>query len=122
MEENEWSLRDLYRTLEVPGSNPLKDAQDALDNAVRKAYGMKEGTDYLRFLLDLNGAVAKGGLWSKQILGPGLPPFVTDRDSFISSDCVQPIALPVPVPGKKMAGSVGRERKRKPGEPIRKRR
>jgi hypothetical protein len=32
MEENEWSLRDLYRTLDLPGKNPLKDAQDALDS------------------------------------------------------------------------------------------
>ncbi len=32
------SLRDLYRTLEDPGSNPLRDAQARLDTAVRAAH------------------------------------------------------------------------------------
>ncbi len=31
-------LRALYRTLEVPGANPLKDAHTALDAAVLAAY------------------------------------------------------------------------------------
>ena len=38
--ENGWSLRDLSRTLEEPGSHPLRDAQARLDLAVRTAYGM----------------------------------------------------------------------------------
>jgi hypothetical protein len=41
MAENNCSLRDLYRTLDLPGKNPLRDMQDALDDAVRSAYGMK---------------------------------------------------------------------------------
>ena len=32
-------LRALYRTLELPGANPLKDAHAALDAAVMEAYG-----------------------------------------------------------------------------------
>ena len=32
------SLRELYRTLELPGANRLRDAQDALDRAVGEAY------------------------------------------------------------------------------------
>ncbi len=32
-------LRALYRTLELPGANPLKDAHAALDTAVLIAYG-----------------------------------------------------------------------------------
>jgi len=32
-------LRALYRTLELPGQNPLKDAHAALDAAVLDAYG-----------------------------------------------------------------------------------
>jgi hypothetical protein len=36
-----YSLRDLYRTLEEPGANPLRDAHAKLDSAVRAAYGMK---------------------------------------------------------------------------------
>lgn len=34
------SLRDLYRTLDVPGLNPLRDVHEELDAAVRAAYGM----------------------------------------------------------------------------------
>ena len=41
MSNNDWSLRELYRTLETPGQNRLRDAQAALDSAVRAAYGMK---------------------------------------------------------------------------------
>ena len=54
MADNKWSLRDLYRTLETPGLNPLRDLHDALDEAVRAAYGMKPKADVLAFLLDLN--------------------------------------------------------------------
>ena len=35
MDANGWSLRDLYRTLETPGDNKLRDAHAALDTAVR---------------------------------------------------------------------------------------
>jgi hypothetical protein len=37
MAANGWSLRDLYRTLDPPGTNRLRDAQAALDAAVRAA-------------------------------------------------------------------------------------
>jgi len=42
MAKMNWSLRDLYRTLEEPGANPLRDAQARLDGSVRAAYGMAE--------------------------------------------------------------------------------
>ena len=58
MADNNWSLRDLYRTLDLPGQNPLRDLQDALDDAVRAAYGMKPTADPLAFLLDLNHQLA----------------------------------------------------------------
>jgi type II restriction/modification system DNA methylase subunit YeeA len=38
MTENQWSLRELYRTLDLPGDNPLRKAQAELDAAVREAY------------------------------------------------------------------------------------
>jgi hypothetical protein len=47
MAANGWCLRDLYRTLETPGVNRLRDAHAALDSAVRAAYGMKEKEDPL---------------------------------------------------------------------------
>ena len=42
---NGWSLRDLYRTLETPGTNRLRDTHAAPDAAVRAAYGMKDAED-----------------------------------------------------------------------------
>jgi hypothetical protein len=40
-------LRALYRTLELPGANPLKDAHAALDTAVLTAYGFSAKKDLL---------------------------------------------------------------------------
>jgi hypothetical protein len=87
--ENNWNLRELYRTLEVPGTNPLRDAQNKLDAAVRQAYGMKPKADPLAFLLALNGEVAKREAVNESVTAPGLPPCVTDPLPFITSDCVQ---------------------------------
>ena len=39
--EHKISLRNLYRSLELPGAHPLKDAQEELESAVCAAYGMK---------------------------------------------------------------------------------
>ena len=50
-------LRALYRTLELPGANPLKDAHAALDAAVLAAYGFSAKAD-LAQLLALNQQVA----------------------------------------------------------------
>ncbi|HEY5769474.1 MAG TPA: type IIL restriction-modification enzyme MmeI, partial [Terrimicrobium sp.] len=51
-------LRALYRTLELPGANPLKDAHAALDAAVLVAYGFSAKADLLAQLLALNQQVA----------------------------------------------------------------
>ena len=88
MEEHGWSLRDLYRTLETPGSNPLRDAQEALDIAVRAAYGMKKTEDILAFLLKLNHEVADREAQLLEVTGPGLPPCVKDAKPFITKDCI----------------------------------
>ncbi len=89
MAENEWNLRDLYRTLELPGKNPLRDAHDALDAAVRAAYGMKSKADPLGFLLTLNQETAARESAGESVVAPGLPPCVTEGGSFISEDCVR---------------------------------
>jgi hypothetical protein len=46
-----WSLRELYRTLETPGANRLRDAHAALGSAVRAVHGMKQDEDPFAFLL-----------------------------------------------------------------------
>jgi hypothetical protein len=90
----------------LPGKNPLRDMQDALDDAVRSAYGMKnpspqplsrkgrgEDVDPLAFLLDLNQQLAAAEKAGTSIVGPGLPPCVKDAAEFITTDCVQPPML-----------------------------
>ncbi len=93
MVENHWSSRDLYRTLDLPGKNPLRDLQDALDEAVRSAYGMKPKADPLAFLLDLNHQLAACEQARTPVVGPGLPRCVMKPADFITSDCVQPAAM-----------------------------
>ncbi|OLE09436.1 MAG: hypothetical protein AUI36_41635 [Cyanobacteria bacterium 13_1_40CM_2_61_4] len=93
MAVNGWSLRDLYRTLELPGQNPLRDAHQELDAAVRAAYGMKPNEDPLAFLLALNHAVAEREKKGEPVVGPGLPPCVRDLAPLLTDDCVQPPGL-----------------------------
>jgi hypothetical protein len=89
MTENQWSLRNLYRTLDLPGKNPLRDAQNDLDAAVRAAYGMKAKADPLAFLLALNQDVAAHEATGEGVVAPGLPACVEDAGSFITADCVR---------------------------------
>lgn len=84
------SLRELYRSLELPGSHPLKTAHEALDMAVREAYGMGKKTDPLDFLLKLNAEVVAAEKAGQEITGPGLLSNITDPSPFITKDCIEP--------------------------------
>jgi hypothetical protein len=88
MAANGWSLRDLYRTLETPGTNRLRDAQAVLDSAVYDAYGMKDGEDTLAFLLALNLELADKEAKGEQITPPGLPVPAGEAVEFMSEDCI----------------------------------
>ena len=88
MAANGWSLRDLYRTLETPGTNRLRDAQAALDAAVRAAYGMNASEDTLAFLLAQNQELADKETKGKPITPPGLPVPAGETAEFMSNDCV----------------------------------
>lgn len=90
MKRQGWSLRDLYRTLDTPGKNPLRDAQERLDAAVRAAYGMPAGADVLGFLLALNAALAAAEGRGERVVGPGLPPGLNAAD-FTTADAVRPL-------------------------------
>lgn len=83
------SLRELYRTLELPGKSPVKDAHAELDSAVRSAFGMKGKADVLAFLLELNQTLVRAEERGESILGPGLPLNVGKADLFMSTDCVE---------------------------------
>jgi hypothetical protein len=82
------SLRELYRTLDLPGASPLKAAQAALDEAVRVAYSLKSGDDPLVFLLNLNLKLASAETAGETIQGPGLPSVVVDRTPLITEDAI----------------------------------
>lgn len=84
------SLRELYRSLELPGSNPLRDAHQSLDKAVASAYGIDADADKSTFLLDLNARVIGLQEAGEAITAPGLPPIVKDATPFISDDCLLP--------------------------------
>lgn len=83
-----YSLRDLYRTLEAPGANPLRDAHARLDTAVHAAYGMSADADPLAFLLALNLELAAKEKDGKMITPPGLPLPETGRAAFVTTDCI----------------------------------
>ena len=89
MAANRRSLRDLYRTLETPGANRLRDAHAALDAAVRAAYGMKEQEDPLAFLLRLNLDLADQEAKGEPLTPPGLPNLYADPEELVTDDCVK---------------------------------
>ncbi|HEV2046728.1 MAG TPA: DNA methyltransferase [Chthoniobacterales bacterium] len=91
MRKLNYSLRDLYRTLEQPGDNPLRDAHARLDAAVRAAYGMADDVDALAFLLELNLTCAAKEKAGEKITAPGLPSCPPEKAKhFVSEDCIQP--------------------------------
>jgi hypothetical protein len=89
MRKLNYSLRDLYRTLDQPGDNPLRDAHARLDAAVRAAYDMAEDADPLTFLLELNLACAAKERAGEKITPPGLPLPVREHADFVTDDCIQ---------------------------------
>lgn len=86
--KHEISLRELYRSLELPGSSPIKDAQDKLDRAVRGVYGIKQSEDVLSFLLELNQEVANKEDAGEAVIGPGLPSVISNKYKFVTNDCI----------------------------------
>jgi hypothetical protein len=87
-------LRALYRTLELPGANPLKDAHAALDAAVLAAYGFSAKKDLLAQILALNLDVAARIERGEPVTAPGLPPGHPNPESLVTPDCIQPPDLP----------------------------
>jgi hypothetical protein len=83
-------LRALYRTLELPGENPLKDAHAALDAAVLKAYDFDPSADLLAQLLTLNQAVASRIAAGEPVTAPGIPPSFSNPETLMTDDCIRP--------------------------------
>ena len=89
MKRNGWTLRQLYRTLELPGDNPARTAQEDLDEEVEGAYGKTANYEALEFLLKVNQTVAKREEAGQPVVGPGVPPTFTDIASIVTTDCVK---------------------------------
>jgi hypothetical protein len=83
-------LRALYRTLELPGANPLKDAHAALDTAVLAAYGFSAKKDLLAQLLALNQQVAAKIERGESVTAPGVPQNYPDAKRVVTEDCIRP--------------------------------
>ena len=83
-------LRALYRTLELPGANPLKDAHTALDTAVLTAYGFSSKLDLLAQLLTLNRQVAAKIEKGEPVTAPGVPKNYPDAKKLVTEDCIKP--------------------------------
>ncbi len=88
--EHGLTLRELYRSLELPGDHPLKSATATLDKAVRAAYGMKASENDLSFLLALNLKLAASEANGDSIVGPGLPAIAKGVAGLITTDSITP--------------------------------
>jgi hypothetical protein len=87
------TLRSLYRLLDTPGKSELRDAHEALDDAVRAAYGMSKKTNPLAFLLEQNRELAVAEQAGRTVLGPGIPPAARALPNLVSENCVAPPRL-----------------------------
>ncbi|NNN04598.1 MAG: class I SAM-dependent DNA methyltransferase [Elusimicrobia bacterium] len=83
-------LRALYRTLELPGANPLKDAHAALDVAVLAAYGFSAKKDLLAQIgalnLDIAAHLGRGE-------APGVPSSYPEKRKLVTGDCMKAPSL-----------------------------
>jgi len=84
-----YTLRDVYRILEAPGANPIKDLHQKLDDAVSRAYDFGKRKDLLTQLLKLNFEVAAKIENGEEVQSPGLPKCVKNKKEFISEDSVK---------------------------------
>lgn len=89
MVKHNFTLRDVYRILDEPGSNPLKDLHQKLDDAVLAAYGFGKRKDLLTQVLELNVEVASKIEKGEEVQSPGLPKCVINKEEFVSGDCIK---------------------------------
>ena len=83
-------LRAVYRTLELPGANPLKDAHAALDAAVLAAYGFSPTGDLLAQMLELNLGVSRRLESGEPVTSPGVPSSFPQPQKLVTQDGVRP--------------------------------
>ncbi|SFW74597.1 DNA methyltransferase [Luteibacter sp. UNCMF366Tsu5.1] len=84
----EGGLRALYRTLDIPGRNPLRDAHDQLDRAVLKAYHFGPAPEVLEAILALNLRVAERIAAGERVQEPGVPDGYGMGAALLSTDAL----------------------------------
>ena len=89
MNKHKYTLRDIYRILEEPGANSLKELHRKLDDAVITAYGFDKRKDILSQLLVLNFELATKIENGEDVQLPGLPKCVKNKKDFVSKDCIK---------------------------------
>jgi len=89
MQKFDYTLRDLYRDMEINAQNPVHALQNALDKAVREAYSFAGKGDMLADLLALNLQVAQNEANGIAVQGAGLPTYVQNPAQFVTNDCVE---------------------------------
>jgi hypothetical protein len=82
-------LKEAGATLELPGTNPLRDAHAALDTAVLTAYGFNPKRDLLAQLLALNQQVAAKIENGESVTAPGVPKNYLDPKKLVTDDCIK---------------------------------
>ena len=90
MKHTEGGIRAVYRTLEVPGNQPLKHSHAALDAAVLSAYGFDAKKDLLDQLLELNLDIVVREKQGHKVTAPGVPASYGDATKLVTDDCIKP--------------------------------
>jgi len=84
------SLRQIYKSLEMPGKNELRELHATLDNAVISAYGFDPEGDMLAQLLSLNETIFNKEKAGESVLAPGIPPYYPNPEELVSDYAINP--------------------------------
>ena len=82
-------LRALYRTLDLPGTNELREAHIALDTAVLDAFSFSPTDDLLAQLLELNLDIAARIERAESVTAPGIPSVYSNPAALVTTDCIR---------------------------------
>lgn len=90
MLNGEGGLLAVYRSLELIGRHPLKDAHAVLDEAVLKAYNFSAEMGLLEQVLRLNHEVGDREAKGDSVMAPGIPDGYPKPEKLLTKDCISP--------------------------------
>ena len=83
------SLREVHKTIDMPGENQLRKCLHKLDEAVMQAYQIKTESQILRHLFGLNQEIHNAENRGIITQGPGIPEkFKENAKEWSSKDCI----------------------------------